>query len=103
MPIVCIVEVSDAEDVDMRAQYARAADELNAGRPFTEPADWGGGLISHVAAVGDGGGIIVDVWEDRAHMDAWMQRVAPLLEDAPNPRIRIMETINVVTGAPVRA
>jgi hypothetical protein len=103
MPIVCIVEVPPAEGTDMRSQYARAADELNGGRPFTDPADWGGGLISHVAADGEDGGIIVDVWEDRAHMDAWLRRVAPLLEDAPNPRIRIMETINVVTGAPVRA
>ena len=101
VPIVCIVEVSGAEGVDMRAQYAKAADELNGGRPFSDPADWGGGLLSHVAAVGEDGGIIVDVWEDQAHMDAWMKRVAPLLEEGPEPRVRVMETINVVTGAPV--
>ena len=64
----------------------------------------GGGLLSHVAAESDDGtGVIVDVWEDRAHMDAWLKRVAPLLEGVPEPRIRIMETINVVTGAPVSA
>ena len=104
MPIVAILEMPPEEGVDMQAEYQRVADELNGGRPFTSPADWGGGLISHVAApTADGGGIVVDVWESQEHMDAWMQKVMPLLEGGPEPQVRVMETINVVTGAPVRA
>ena len=86
MPIVAILEWAPTDDVDMQAEYARVADELNGGRPFASTDDWGGGLISHTAvALEGGGGLVVDVWEDQAHMDAWMQKVMPLIADAPPP------------------
>ena len=100
MPIVAILEWPATEGLDMKAEYARVADELNGGRPFSSPDDWTGGLISHAAAVtGDGGGLIVDVWEDQAHMDTWMKKVMPLMAGQPEPSVRILETINVVTAA----
>jgi hypothetical protein len=104
MPIVAILEWPPDEGLDMKAEYDRVADELNGGRPFSNVSDWGGGLISHVAApTPDGGGVVVDVWEDQASMDAWMAKVMPLIQDAPEPEVRVLETMNVVTGAPVRA
>ena len=100
MPIVAILEWPATEGLDIKAEYARVADELNGGRPFSSPDDWTAGLISHAAAdTGDGGGLIVDVWEDQAHMDAWMQKVMPLMAGQPEPSVRILETINVVTAA----
>ena len=60
--------------------------------------------MSHVAAEADDGtSIVVDVWEDQASMDAWMARVMPLIEEHPETRVRVMPTINMVTGVPVRA
>ena len=103
MPIVAVVEWPPTEGLDPKAEYARVAEELN-GRPFTSPADWGGGLLAHVAAsADDGASLVVDVWEDQASMDAWMERVMPLLSDHPDPSVRVMQTHNVVTGAPVSA
>ena len=104
MPIVAILDWPPDEGLDMKAEYDRVADELNGGRPFSSLSDWGGGLISHVAAATqDGGGIVVDVWEDQASMDAWMAKVTPHMPDEPQPQVRVLETLNVVTGAPVRA
>jgi len=100
MPIVAILEWPATEGLDMKAEYARVADALNGGRPFSSPDDWTGGLISHAAAeTGNGGGLVVDVWEDQAHMEAWMKKVMPLMADQPEPSVRIHETINVVTAA----
>lgn len=100
MPIIAILEWPPADGLDMKAEYARVANELNAGRPFSDVGDWGGGMIAHaVAETGGGGGIVVDVWEDQAHMDAWMQKVMPLIPDSPQPDVRILETYNVVTAA----
>jgi hypothetical protein len=102
MPIMAIVEFPPS-DLDMRAEYERVGEEIN-GHPFTSLADWGGGLISHAAApTPEGGGIVVDVWEDQASMDAWMAKVMPLTQDGPEAQVRVLETLNVVTGAPVRA
>jgi hypothetical protein len=100
MPIVAILEWPATEGLDMKTEYARVSDELNGGRMFSSPADWTPGLISHAAAgTGDGGGLVVDVWEDEAHLEAWMQKVMPLMADQPEPSVRIHETINVVTAA----
>jgi hypothetical protein len=100
MPIIAILEWPAAEGLDLQAEYRHVADELNEGRPFSRVEDWGGGMIAHaVAATGGGGGLVVDVWEDQAHMDAWMQKVMPLIPDTPQPDVRILETINVVTAA----
>jgi hypothetical protein len=100
MPIVAILEWPQSEGIDMQAEYRRVADELNGGRPFSDVGDWGGGMIAHAAAHnGSGGGLVIDVWEDQAHMDAWMQRVMPATSGLPEPSVRILETINVVTAA----
>ena len=102
MPIVAILEWP-ASGVDMKTEYARVADELNGG-PFTKASDWGGGMVAHVAATGeDGHGVVVDVWEDQAAMDAWMAKVGPLIEHLPEPRVQVLESFNLVTAAPVRA
>jgi hypothetical protein len=102
MPIMAIVEYPPS-DLDMRAEYERVGEEIN-GHRFTSLADWGSGLISHAAApTPEGGGIVVDVWEDQASMEAWMAKLTPHLQDAPEAQVRVLETLNVVTGAPVRA
>jgi hypothetical protein len=103
MPIAAVVEWPSDTGLDPKAEYQRAADELNGGRPFSSPADWGGGLISHVFAVAEDGSVLaVDVWEDRASMDAWMQKLGPVLEGRPQPQVRVFQTLNVVTeGQPV--
>jgi hypothetical protein len=103
MPIVAILEWPADAGIDFKAEYARVAEELN-GRPFTNASDWGGGMLAHAAAVGeDGRGVVVDVWEDQAAMDAWMARVMPLIEHLAEPKVQALETYNVVTAAPVRA
>jgi hypothetical protein len=103
MPIVAIVEFPPQADLDMQTEYRRIAEEVNGG-PFRTLSDWGGGMIAHAAAArDDGGGLIVDVWEDEASMEAWMQRIRPHLEGGPDPQVRVLPAFNVVTGAPVRA
>ena len=101
MPIVAILEWPATEGLDMKAEYARVADELNRGRPFSNVEDWARRARSRTSAAetGDGGGVIVDVWEDQAHMDAWMKKVMPLIADQPEPGVRVLETYNVVTAA----
>ena len=39
------------------------------------------------------------MWEDQAHMETWMKKVMPLMAGQPEPSVRILETINVVTAA----
>jgi hypothetical protein len=103
MPIAGVFEWPAGTGLDPKSEYQRAADMLNDGRPFSSPADWGGGLISHVFAVGEDGSVLaVDVWEDQASMDAWMQKLMPVMEGRPQPRVRVFQTLNVVTeGQPV--
>ena len=99
MPIIAILEWPHMEGLDMQAEYGRVADELNGG-PFTSLDDWGGGLLAHAAAATDeGGGLVVDVWEDQAQMDAWMEKVMPRITHLPEPQVRILPTFNVVTAA----
>jgi hypothetical protein len=98
MPIAAVVEWPPDTGLDPKAEYQRAADMLNDGRPFSSPADWGGGLITHTFAVGEDGSVLaVDVWEDQASMDAWMQKLGPVMEGRPEPRVRVFQTLNVVT------
>lgn len=97
MPVALVLEV-DAS-ANPREVYDRITHELNDGQPFTNRSDWGGGLISHVAGVAeDGSAVVVDVWEDQASMDRWMERVGPLIErEGVQPRVRVLDTHNVVT------
>jgi hypothetical protein len=98
MPTAVVLE-TDASDNPIE-MYDRITHELNGGQPFTSREHWGGGLISHVAGVTeDGSGVVVDVWEDRASMERWMERVGPLIErEGFQPRVRVIEeTHNVVT------
>ena len=104
MPITVIAEFPRTEGRDPRQDYDDVCRELNDGKPMTQPSDWGEGLLTHSYSIGENGeAVAVDVWEDQASMDAWMARVMPLIEEHPEPRVRVMPTINVVTGAPVRA
>jgi quinol monooxygenase YgiN len=103
MPIVALIEFPPGDGVDYTVEYDRVSQALN-GHPFARPSDWGEGMLAHVAAVReDRGALIIDVWEDQAAMDAWMERVGPYLEGMPEPKITALPTHNLVTAAPVSA
>ena len=101
MPITAIVEFTPVEGQDPRAGYDRVTRELNDGRPITRRSEFGEGLLAHVHNVTeDGGAVVVDVWQDQARMDAFIQRLQPILERegfADHMRVRVLETNNVVT------
>jgi hypothetical protein len=101
MPITAIVEFTPVEGQDPRAGYDRVTRELNDGRPITRRSEFGEGLLAHVHNVTeDGGAVVVDVWQDQARMDAFIQRLQPILERegfADHMSVRVFETNNVVT------
>ena len=107
MPIMSVAEFAPWEGVDPREVYDRVTRELNGGQPMTKRSDWGAGLLAHVHSVGeDGSSVVVEVWQDQAGMDAFLERLRPVLEReaesaganlADNMNIRVVDTTNVVT------
>jgi hypothetical protein len=101
MPITAIVEFTALEGEDPREGYDRVTRELNDGRPITRRSEFGEGLLAHVHSVTENGGaVVVDVWQDQARMDAFIQRLQPILERegfADHMSVRVLETHNVVT------
>ncbi len=48
----------------------------------------------------DGGVVVVEVWQDQASMDAFVQRLQPILERegfSDHMSVRVLEAHNVVT------
>jgi quinol monooxygenase YgiN len=73
--------------------------ELNGGQPMTKRSEWGEGLLAHIHNVGeDGTVLVVDVWRDQAAMDAFMERLRPVLgEDiADQINVRVFDTNDLV-------
>jgi hypothetical protein len=101
MPITSIVEFPPMEGVDPREAYDQLTRELNDGQPMTRRSEWGEGLLAHVHSVAeDRTTVVVDVWQDQAGMDAFLQRIGPILERegmAGNMSVRVLQTNNVVT------
>ena len=101
MPITSIVEFSPVEGEDPLEGYDLVTRELNDGRPMTRRSEFGEGLLAHVYSVAeDGGVVVVEVWQDHARMDAFIQRLQPILERegfADHMSVRVLETHNVVT------
>ena len=101
MPITAIVEFSPTEGIDPKESYDRLTRELNGGEPMTRRSHWNDGMLAHSYSVGeDGSAVAVDVWRDQQSMDAWMERVGPLIEregSAANMQARVFETHAVVT------
>jgi hypothetical protein len=107
VPITSIAEFAPLEGADPRAGYDRVTRELNGGQPMTKRSEWGEGLLAHVHSVGeDGSVVVVDVWQDQAGMDAFLERLRPILERqaaeegvnlADQMNIRVLDTTNVVT------
>jgi quinol monooxygenase YgiN len=101
MPITSIVEFPKVEDEDPREGYDRVTRQLNDGRPVTRRSEFGEGLLAHVYSVAeDGGVVVVEVWQDQARMDAFVQRLQPILDRegyADRMNVRVLETHNVVT------
>jgi hypothetical protein len=101
MPITSIVEFPPMEDIDPREAYDQLSRELNDGQPMTKRSEWGKGLLAHVHSVAeDRTTVVVDVWQDQAGMDAFLQRLGPILERegmADAMRVRVYQTHNVVT------
>jgi len=101
MPITAIVEFSPTEGLDPRESYDRLTREVNGGEPMTRRSQWNDGLLAHSYSVDEhGGAVAVDVWRDQQSMDAWMERIGPLIEregSAANMQARVFETHAVVT------
>ena len=101
MPITAILEFAAVEGEDPREGYDRVNRALNDGRPMTRRSEFGEGLLAHVHSVTENGGaVVVDVWQDQARMDAFVQRLQPILERegfADHMSVRVLETHNVVT------
>ena len=73
--------------------------ELNGGQPMTKRSEWGEGLLAHIHNVGENGSVlVVDVWRDQAAMDAFMERLRPVLgEDiADQINVRVFDTNDLV-------
>jgi hypothetical protein len=100
MPITAIVEFPPIEGVDSREAYDRISRELNGGQPMTKRSEWGEGLLAHTHNVGeDGSTVVVDVWRDRAGMDAFIARLGPILERegfAGQMNVRVFDTTDLV-------
>ncbi|RMH15248.1 MAG: hypothetical protein D6696_21210 [Acidobacteria bacterium] len=58
------------------------------------------GRLHHVAAAGDGGWLVVDVWRTQAELDDFAEVLLPILErvGAPRPEPRIYPVHNVIAG-----
>ena len=83
MPIVAIVEGSPQEGQDPREMYDQLTRELNNGEPLTRTSHWGDGLIAHVYCVGDDGTSIgIDVWQDEASWNRWLEKLMPVAQRA---------------------
>jgi hypothetical protein len=99
MPITAVSELQALEGEDPRDGYVRVMRELNGGQPMTKRSDWGEGLLAHIHNVGeDGTVLVVDVWRDQAAMDAFMERLRPVLgEDiADQINVRVFDTNDLV-------
>jgi hypothetical protein len=99
MPITAVSELQALEGEDPRDGYVRVMRELNGGQPMTKRSEWGEGLLAHIHNVGeDGSVLVVDVWRDQAAMDAFMERLRPVLgEDiADQINVRVFDTNDLV-------
>jgi hypothetical protein len=99
MPITAVSELQPIEGMDPREGYDRITRELNGGQPMTKRSEWGEGLLAHIHNVGeDGTVLVVDVWRDQAAMDAFMERLRPVLgEDiADQINVRVFDTNDLV-------
>ena len=99
MPITAVSELQPVEGMDPREGYDRISRELNGGQPMTKRSDWGEGLLAHTHNVGeDGSVLVVDVWRDQAAMNAFMERLRPVLGDdiADQIKVRVFDTNDLV-------
>ena len=99
MPITAVSELQALEGEDPREGYVRVMRELNGGQPMTKRSEWGEGLLAHIHNVGENGSVlVVDVWRDQAAMDAFMERLRPVLgEDiADQINVRVFDTNDLV-------
>jgi hypothetical protein len=87
MPITTVSELQPLEGEDPRDGYVRVTRALNGGQPMTKRSDWGEGLLAHIHNVGENGTVlVVDVWRDQAAMDAFMERLRPVLGEGSPAR-----------------
>jgi hypothetical protein len=62
----------------------------------TGEGDWPGPLESHVAAAGDGGLVVVEIWESQQAQAAFMGRLGPALAEAAVPQPSRMQWLSLL-------
>jgi hypothetical protein len=62
----------------------------------TGAGDWPPPLLSHVGAFGDGGLVVVEVWESRDAQAEFMGRLGPALGEAGVPEPTRMEWLTLL-------
>ena len=89
------------EGRDPRQDYDELTRELNDGRPMTDVSAWGNGLLAHSYSIdGNGDSVAIDVWESERDMEAFMQRLQPILErEGATPHVRVLQTHSLVAAA----
>jgi hypothetical protein len=100
VPIAAIVEGPPLEGQDPREMYDQLTREISNGEPMTRTSQWSDGLIAHIYCVGeDGGSIAIDVWQDEASWNSWLEKLAPVAERmgaSPQTQIRVLQVHNIV-------
>jgi hypothetical protein len=62
----------------------------------TGAGDWPAPLISHTASLGDGGLVVVEIWESQAAQAEFMARLGPALGEVGLPQPSRMEWLSVL-------
>jgi len=79
VPIVAVFQ----DPTFNRDKYDEAVRKLAGKDKLESPADWPvEGLLTHIAADGEDGFYVVDVWESQDAFDRFGQTLGPLLQEA---------------------
>ena len=91
MAEVVIIEVDTDPALYMKVNGILGLD------PNAKTGDWPKGLVTHIGGGGDGTVVVVEVWETRAHQDAWMANtLGPALGQAGVAQPKRIEWLNAL-------
>ena len=76
MPVVLVVQGQGIT----REQYEESVKQLSPSGDLTSPADWPvPGLLAHISGEGPNGFRVVDVWESEEAIQAFGEKLMPIL------------------------